>query len=218
MYFIYLIGMRKEWILTDEEKVNKKRRIEENRLLREPDTDNFIVSRKSTRKNDLDLQKVLFNKDEKPALNSTISSQSSDIITNVVMAYNDSIKLELTGYGWSYPLARKITALCQIINARNTTALRLINFYKRLHDFNLLNEPDRVNLIKNNLSYVFFFHASLKYVFFSKPKRNSFTISILFSSIDMIQSMMSIMKKIRMINPYTVPIFVKHMVMITISD
>jgi hypothetical protein len=210
--------MRKEWILTDEEKVNKKRRIEENRLLREPDTDNFIVSRKSTRKNDLDLQKVLFNKDEKPALNSTISSQSSDIITNVVMAYNDSIKLELTGYGWSYPLARKITALCQIINARNTTALRLINFYKRLHDFNLLNEPDRVNLIKNNLSYVFFFHASLKYVFFSKPKRNSFTISILFSSIDMIQSMMSIMKKIRMINPYTVPIFVKHMVMITISD
>jgi hypothetical protein len=165
--------MRKEWILTDEEKVNKKQRIEENRLLREPDTDGLIVSKKSMRKNDLDLQKMLFNKDEKPALKSTISSQTSDIITNVVMAYNDSIKLELTGYGWSYPLARKITALCQIINARNTTALRLISFYKRLHDFNLLTETDRVNLIKNNLCYVFFFHASLKYVFLNLKEMDS---------------------------------------------
>ncbi len=172
-YLIYFIGMRKEWILTDEEKVNKKQRIEENRLLREPDTDGLIVSKKSMRKNDLDLQKMLFNKDEKPALKSTISSQTSDIITNVVMAYNDSIKLELTGYGWSYPLARKITALCQIINARNTTALRLISFYKRLHDFNLLTETDRVNLIKNNLCYVFFFHASLKYVFLNLKEMDS---------------------------------------------
>jgi hypothetical protein len=156
--------MRKEWILTEEEKVNKKRRIEENRRLRVPNTDESISSKDSLKKTDLDLQNVVFNKNEKPPLQSISFNQCDDIITNVVMAYNDGIKLDLTGYGWSYPLARKITALYQIINTRNTTALRLISFYKRLYDFDILNEIDKVNLIKNNLHYIFFLHGSLKYV------------------------------------------------------
>jgi hypothetical protein len=167
MFFVYLlknIGMRKEWILTEEEKVNKKRRIEENRRLRTPNIDESISSNDSFKKNDLDLQAVLFNKNEKPPLQSTSSVQNDNIITNVVMAYNNGIKLDLTGYGWSYPLARKITALYQIINTRNTTALRLISFYKRLYDFDILNEIDKVNLIKTNLHYIFLLHGSLKYV------------------------------------------------------
>jgi len=162
--FVCRIGMRKEWILTEEEKINKKRRIEENRRLRISNTDESILSKDSPKKNDLDLQTVVFNKDEKPPLQSTSSTQCDDIITNVVMAYNAGIQLDLTGYGWSYPVARKITALCQIINTRNTTALRLISFYKRLYDFDILNEIDKVNLIKTNLHYIFFLHGSLKYV------------------------------------------------------
>lgn len=160
--------MRKEWILTEEEKLNKKRRIEENRRLRVSNTDDSI------KKPDLDLQSILLNKNENPSLQST---HSNDIITNVVRAYNDGIKLDLTGYGWSYPLAKKIAALYQIINTRNTTALRLISFYKRLYDFDILNEIDKVNLIKNNLHYIFFFHGSLKYVYFKidkTKKANSF--------------------------------------------
>ncbi|CAF0884373.1 unnamed protein product [Adineta steineri] len=161
----FAVGMRKEWILTEEEKVNKKRRIEENRKLRVPSIHDIRSSKDSLEKNDLDLQNVLFNKNEKSSLKhqSTSHTKSSDIITNVVLAYNDSIKLDVPSYGWSYPLARKITALCQIIHARNTTALRLINFYKSLHCFDILNETDKMNLIKNNLQYVLFFHSSLKY-------------------------------------------------------
>jgi len=53
--------------------------------------------------------------------------------------------------------------LCQILNTKNTTALRLISFYKRLSEFDALNEIDKVNLIKNNLPYIFIFHASLGY-------------------------------------------------------
>jgi hypothetical protein len=154
--------MRKEWILTEEEKVNKKRRIEENRKLRVSDTDDSILSKNSLTTTDLDLQSVIFNKNEKPSLQSTSSAQSNDILGNVVRAYNDGIQVDLTGYGWSYPLARKITALNQIINTRNTTALRLISFYKRLYDFDILNEIDKINLIKTNLHYIFFLHGSLK--------------------------------------------------------
>ncbi|CAF2948268.1 unnamed protein product [Rotaria sp. Silwood2] len=159
----FAVGMRKEWILTEEEKVNKKRRIEENRRLRASNAYDHMLSKDSMKKYDSELQNVLLNKNEKSSLKSKSYNQRSNIINNVVMAYHDRIKLDLTGYGWSYPLARKITGLYQIINAKNTTALRLISFYKSLHDFDILSETDKVNLIKNNLRYIFFFNASLEY-------------------------------------------------------
>jgi len=150
--------MRKEWILTEEEKVNKKRRIEENRKLRIFNTDDSTTSKDSIEKMEPDLKSVLFNKTE------TSSARSNDVIANVVMAYNNGVKVDLTGYGWSYPLARKITGLYQLINTRSNTALRLISFYKRLYDFDNLNEADKINLMKTNLPYVFFLHGSLTYV------------------------------------------------------
>src|SRR5277367_2421673 len=101
--------MRKEWILTEEEKVNKKRRIEENRKLRISNPDDSTTTKDSLGKIDPDLKSVLFNKTE------TSFTRSNDVIANVVMAYNDGIKVDLTGYGWSYPLARKITGLYQLI-------------------------------------------------------------------------------------------------------
>ena len=136
--------MRKEWILTDEEKVNKKRRIEENRRLRVSTTDDAIA-----------------NKSEGKTSRRKPPSHSDHIVGHVVMAFRDGFKLEPTGYGWSYPLARKITALCQILNTKNTTALRLISSYKRLDDFDALDETDKVHLVKSNLRYMFFFQSSL---------------------------------------------------------
>jgi hypothetical protein len=156
--------MRKEWILTEEEKINKKRRIEENRKLRVLNTDESMSSRDSLGKTDADLKSVLFNKTDKSLLKLNSSVKSNDIINNVVTAYNDGITVDLTGYGWSYSLARKITGLHQLINIRNNTAFRLISFYKRLYDFDILNEADKISLMKTNLPYVFFLHASLQYV------------------------------------------------------
>ena len=160
--------MRKEWILTDEEKVNKKRRIEENRRLRLSITDDAIADKKlcsenktNRRKLDLELQRVLLNKNERLPMTSTTPSHSNDIVGHVVMAFRDGFKLDPTGYGWSYPLARKITGLCQILNTKNTTALRLISSYKRLDSFDALDETDKVHLIKSNLRYMFFFQSSL---------------------------------------------------------
>jgi regulator of replication initiation timing len=154
--------MRKEWILTEEEKFNKKRRIEENRRLRLSNTNEIKEVINSNEKLDLDLQSVVLDKNKISSINTKSSSiQNHDIVNNVVAAFNDGFKLDPTSYGWSYPLAKKITALCQILNTKNTTALRLISFYKRLSQFDSLNEIDKVNLIKNNLSYIFIFHASL---------------------------------------------------------
>ncbi|CAF0954906.1 unnamed protein product [Rotaria sordida] len=159
----FAVGMRKEWILTEEEKLHKKHRIEENRRLRASNTNYHISSKDSMRTHDLNLQNDFLDKIEKSSLKSKSYDQCNNIINNVVIAYHDRIKLDLTGYGWSYPLARKITGLYQIINAKNTTALHLISFYKSLHDFDILSESDKINLIKNNLRYIFFFNASLKY-------------------------------------------------------
>jgi len=203
--------MRKEWILTEEEKLNKKRRIEENRRLRLANTNEPI---NSIEKFDLDLQSVVLNKNKISSINSISSVQNGDVISNVVTAFNDGFKLDPTSYGWSYPLAKKITALCQILNTKNTTALRLISFYKRLAEFDALNEIDKVNLIKNNLPYIFIFHGSLGYV----SSTNNRDLKFIFHYIlDMIQLMTFIMKEfLQMILFYMVLIFVKHMDMIYI--
>lgn len=153
--------MRKEWILTEEEKLNKKRRIEENRRLRLANTNEFALSKDTTGKLDVDLQSVILDKNKIISSNSTSFSHNNDVISNVITAFNDGFKLDPTSYGWSYPLAKKITALCQILHTKNTTALRLISFYKRLPEFDALNEIDKVNLIKSNLSHIFLFHGSL---------------------------------------------------------
>ncbi|CAF1552205.1 unnamed protein product [Rotaria magnacalcarata] len=159
----FAVGMRKEWILTEEEKVTKKRRIVENRRTRASDTNDDAQPKDMIRKYNSDSQTIFINKKENSRLKSKLYNQNSSFISNIATAYNDRIKLDLTGYGWSYPLTRKITGLYQIINAKTTTALRLISFYKRLYDFDVLNEIDKVNLIKSNLHYILFFHASLKY-------------------------------------------------------
>jgi hypothetical protein len=165
--------MRKEWILTEEEKLNKKRRIEENRRLRGAITDDSSPSKdisreitNSSRKLNLDLQSVIL--DTNQMTSSTIRTPNDDIVANVVTAFNDGFKLDPTSYGWSYPLAKKITALCQILNTKNTTALRLISFYKRLHEFDALNDIDKVTLVKNNFPYIFICHGSLGYVIFQE--------------------------------------------------
>ncbi|CAF0725812.1 unnamed protein product [Adineta steineri] len=163
----FAVGMRKEWILTEEEKLNKKRRIEENRRLRlVNNTDEPLSSKEtlnSTGNLNLDLKSLVLNKNKTASLDSTSFNQKNDTIVNVVEAFDAGFKLDPISYGWSYPLAKKITALCQILNTKNTTALRLISFYKRLPEFDALNEIDKVNLIKNNLSHVFIFHGSLGY-------------------------------------------------------
>lgn len=155
--------MRKEWILTEEEKINKKLRIEENRRLRistidesEHGSDKTLPGQIS-----LDLHSVLLNKNDQSSRQLSTKVSQHDIVSNVAIAYREGFQLDPISYGWSYPLARKITALCQILNTKNTTALRLISFYKRLPEFDALNDMDKVNLVKSNLRYMFLFQAAL---------------------------------------------------------
>lgn len=158
-------GMRKEWILTEEEKLSKKLRIEENRRLRmnsiNPSPPLAIDTTTETKSN-LDLHTVVLEKNPLGSVKPTsLSVAGNDVINDVIQAFNDGFKFDPMSYGWSYPLAKKLTAICQILNTKNTTALRLISFYKRLAEFDALHDYDKVNLIKNNLPYIFLFHGSL---------------------------------------------------------
>lgn len=155
--------MRKEWILTEEEKLSKKIRIEENRRLRMNTIDPSSATDTTVEtKSDLDLHTVVLNKNPLGSMKPTSSSVAdNDVINDVIRAFNDGFKFDPMSYGWSYPLAKKLTAICQILNTKNTTALRLISFYKRLAEFDALHDYDKVNLIKNNLPYIFLFHGSL---------------------------------------------------------
>lgn len=163
------VGMKKEWILTEEEKQNKKRRIEENRRLRlltlNPEAAVHEVASIPTQspneKISSELQSVVLDQNRLSESKSSAALNNGEVIANVVTAFNDGFQLNPTSYGWSYPLAKKLTALSQILNTKNTTALRLISFYKRLPEFDSLHENDKVNLVKTNLPYIFIYHGSL---------------------------------------------------------
>lgn len=151
--------MRKEWILTEEEKLNKKRRIEENRRLRQTSGEESVSPKEKVNGN---LSSITLSKiDLYSSPRVTSFDPNNDVINNVITAFNAGFKLDPPTYGWSYPLAKKVTALCQILNTKNTTALRLIGFYKGLAEFDALHEMDKVNLIKYNLPHIFILHASL---------------------------------------------------------
>ncbi|CAF0762152.1 unnamed protein product [Didymodactylos carnosus] len=87
-----------------------------------------------------------------------------DLLQNIQNAYSQSFNLNTTDSDLPlYPLTKKLTAICPIINVKNITALRLINFYKKMHEFQLCTEEDKVTLIKHNLPCIFFLHAVLSY-------------------------------------------------------
>ncbi|CAF1535485.1 unnamed protein product, partial [Didymodactylos carnosus] len=162
--------MRKEWILTEEEKQNKKRRIEENRRLRisndlnqdnQYQLDEKRISNMSNHETVTSSPHVELYEEKQDQLSST---SNLDILINVQIAYCQCFKLNTTEDSLPlYPLTKKLTAICQILNVKNITALRLINFYKKMREFQLCAEEDKVTLIKYNLPCIFFVHAVLGY-------------------------------------------------------
>ena len=64
--------MRKEWILTEEEKMSKKRRIEENRRLRLSNTNDPKDATDLNEKLDFELQNVVLEKNKVSTMNSQL--------------------------------------------------------------------------------------------------------------------------------------------------
>ncbi|CAF1310219.1 unnamed protein product [Didymodactylos carnosus] len=164
-------GMRKEWILTDDEKRTKKQKIEENRRLRqlqncqtktdEENIDNSAEEEEESVQNALSVQ----------CDTCLISSQDWITLEKIQCAYAQSVKLNsLVGLPL-YPSTRKLSTPAQMVNEpTNIHSTRLITYFKQLPEFCELEEDDKLTLIKHNLLGLVFIRATLIY----KPANDTY--------------------------------------------
>jgi hypothetical protein len=161
-------GMRKEWILSEAEKKEKKKRIEENRHF------------KQVHDNDQEYQ------EEHNEINLKIDdeSTSSDSIYQCLMTEFDLLKIQHIEASYTeavkfntvvgIPLYPSIYPILSILDLLQVpvylAAIRLITYFKHIPEFNQLDQDDKIILVKNNMLPILFIHTALIY----DPKTDSF--------------------------------------------
>lgn len=143
-------GMRADWILTDEERLNKKLKIEENRRLRRmlyPD-----ASGSDTEIQDTELANPEIKIESTPMMSLDLSVEDSEKIEHIRRAYQDSIRLtSLPSEFPVYPYTARLNETWDMINLPcNLHATRSITYFKLLPEFNQINENDKLILVKFN--------------------------------------------------------------------
>ncbi|CAF2892764.1 unnamed protein product [Rotaria sp. Silwood2] len=158
-------GMRKDFILTPEEKKLKKQHLEENRRL----SSGVIIN--NTRKSENIIESITTN--EKIELFDNIHSYSSTFLTEVDRSCLSHIRNAYFSASQSTPSASSVISLelasdkmstfMSTIDLQNFTAIKLINFLRKIPEFQQLDEGDRLILVKYNLTLLFVMRHSLNF-------------------------------------------------------
>ncbi|CAF3655025.1 unnamed protein product [Rotaria socialis] len=183
-------GMRADWILSEEERIKKRLKIEENRRLRQIFSSNSMESdesspvelrRKPVKIEDPNLSHFLFS----------ILSPYADLdkIQQIQNVYKDSVRLvTLPSSIPSYPHTARIQAPWDMLNfPANIQALRLITYFKLMPEFTSLDEDDKFILIKYNTFALVFMRSALGYNQSTDSYHEQDTDDCVFSGGDFIQ-------------------------------
>ncbi|CAF4225928.1 unnamed protein product [Rotaria sp. Silwood2] len=182
--------MRADWILTDDERIKKKEKIEENRRLRqtlmsnsfESDEASYIPLKNEQLENDdVKLSPLL--------LSILLSSKDLNQTQQIQQAYIDSVRLtSLPPSIPSYPHTARIEATWDMLNfPANIQASRLISYFKLIPEFSSLNENDKIILIKYNTFTLVFIRLALNYDPLTDCYHEHNTDDCVFSGRDFIQ-------------------------------
>ncbi|CAF0997215.1 unnamed protein product [Rotaria sordida] len=160
-------GMRKDFILTPEEKLSKQLRLEENRRIRSTQMNSNInnVQRKTTNETP-----IIYNKCE-PTINipSTPSYGLAEVdwscLHYIQNAYLSALQLSPSASSViSLELAPdKMSAYINTLDIQNFAAVKLINFIRQIREFEELDEYDRLILVKYNLVLLFSIRHALTF-------------------------------------------------------
>ncbi|XP_021347704.1 nuclear hormone receptor HR96-like isoform X4 [Mizuhopecten yessoensis] len=123
------IGMRKEYILTEEEKSRKKQRIEENRKVRDPERKNQI-SDVSTSNSYTGKVRVL-------------EPDEDYLINEVVNAYRQSLEVSIDS-----EIPRENASFLDLVNIAELSVRRVIDMAKKIKSFKSLSQTDQISLLK----------------------------------------------------------------------
>ncbi|CAF4770602.1 unnamed protein product [Rotaria sp. Silwood1] len=160
-------GMRKDFILTPEQKLSKQQRLEENRRMRSAQLNNFVSNILSENTNE---SPNIYNKLE-PII--AISSSPSYNLTDVDWSCLQYIQNAYLSALQSSPSASsvislelapdKMSAYMNTLDIQNFAAVKLINFIRQIPEFEQLDEYDRLTLVKYNLVLLFSIRHALTF-------------------------------------------------------
>ncbi|CAF2902127.1 unnamed protein product [Rotaria sp. Silwood2] len=160
-------GMRKDFILTPEQKLSKQQRLEENRRMRLGQVHSNVsdIQRKNTNE-----PLTIYNKYE-PVI--TITSSPSYSLTEVDWSCLQYIRNAYLSALQSSPSASsvislelapdKMSAYMNTLDIQNFAAVKLINFIRQIPEFEELDESDRLILVKYNLVLLFSIRHALTF-------------------------------------------------------
>jgi len=204
-------GMRADWILTDEERINKRLKIEENRRLRQllypdsvPINDDFVqIKQEQCEIFDEENENQQEEEEEEKKMISPLciapmkfatagpSLTPKDLlkIQQIQQAYLDSVRLtSLPADIPCYPQTTRINATSDMMNLpANIQATRLITYFKLLPEFSSLDEQDKLLLTKFNTFPLTFIRAALNYNPLSDTYHEPNTDDCIFEGRDLIE-------------------------------
>ncbi|CAF5008566.1 unnamed protein product, partial [Rotaria sp. Silwood1] len=177
-------GMKRDRLLTSEQKAAKRRKIEENRsfTLKTNENHHNLISEIYQEKSQLSssLPIVDYSSESKGTnlllLNNytdrlpTTSQESRTLLSaeelqrveTIQFSFEQRIELAARdGLPWNPSIHTSI--LLQHLNARSVSAMRLLSFFKQIPEFNELNVQDRITLVKYNLMPLFILNCTLGY-------------------------------------------------------
>ncbi|CAF4234290.1 unnamed protein product [Rotaria sp. Silwood2] len=174
-------GMRRDRLLTNEQRAAKRHQIEENRQVTLNSHDNRSVRSVSTLfVYNLQNRLLIVFMVKSPMITNLSSTRSTSSILSVPVTrtpltveeqqdieniqrfYQKRIDLAAdSGLPWNPAMCP--TSMLQFINCGSVTVLRLLSFFKQIPDFVRLNVDDKMTLIKYNLIPISILNASLCY-------------------------------------------------------
>jgi nuclear receptor subfamily 1 group I len=128
--------MRKEYILTEEEKQRKRQKIEENR-----------IRKSSITSEDAAIHTVQIGESSKVGEVSSqtvaLSSAESDTISELLVAYHKSLEIQM-----DKDVPRDKANFADLVNIAELSVRRVIAMAKQVQSFKALPQPDQIHLLK----------------------------------------------------------------------
>jgi succinate dehydrogenase flavin-adding protein (antitoxin of CptAB toxin-antitoxin module) len=159
-------GLRKEWIMSEEEKRTKKQKIEENRRLRAMSQSLSMLTNASHLPADLfdenySFENLYYTSDEdSDDFKNLLNQYDRILLNNIDEHYTQAVRLNTSVIqGVDTPCLRNMSDFVEIVNEpAHISALRLITFFKLTPEFNSLHEDDRLALVKHNVFTILYIH------------------------------------------------------------
>ncbi|XP_050398058.1 nuclear hormone receptor HR96 isoform X3 [Patella vulgata] len=142
------IGMRKEYILTEEEKTRKRMRIEENRVMGQGPRSQLGVKcgQSSLKRREKEVEKFRHQSGDVTSSNNRLRPLDPEeqlAINELLSAYQQSLEISVDN-----DISRNNPSMTDLVNIAEISVRRVIDMSKKIKSFKALSQTDQISLLK----------------------------------------------------------------------